>query len=203
MGCAGSRGACVDGRGKCEGRQNPAFPTCAAKTPAPEPEVEPGLLRVAELRCLESLDSEEVRKQFFRSPLGTELGKAIVKDNTWDFEANWNDDVLKQVPGLLQLIVAVARERRSLKVLRYLEGINDSCDGLLPSPTTSASGSDIRSLTEPEGTRPVSAGRQRVGSKKVRKRRWSKRQLVQQASIDHERVTGAECGRSGGGGHRV
>jgi hypothetical protein len=181
MGCVSSRGSCADGRGKYEAGQRLAFAACAAKTLAPEPEVEPKLLGAAAMRSFASLDREDARKQFFRSPLGAELGKAIVNDNTWDFEAHWND-LLRQVPGLLQLIIAVARERCSLKVLRYLEGIDDGCDGL-PSPTTPASG--ISSLTGPEVTCSMSAGRYRAGSTKTRKRRWSKRQLVQQASVDH------------------
>jgi hypothetical protein len=151
--------------------------------PEPEPEPEPWLLGGVELHALASLDDEQARKQFFRSPLGRELGKAIVHDNTWDFESTWNSNALRQVPGVAQLVAAVAREHRSWKVLRYLEGVGDSCDALPPSPTPSATGSDISSLTEPESTRPLSAGCRRRASTKERKRRWSKRQLAQQASV--------------------
>eukprot|EP01043_Picozoa_sp_COSAG02_P045818 COSAG02_NODE_4227_length_5610_cov_4.036654_6_plen_206_part_00 len=181
MGCASSRKSCADGRGKHEDRQRSVLPACAARTLASEP-VEPALLGAAAMRSLASLDREEARKQFFRSSLGAELGKAIVNDNTWDFEASWNAYGLRQVPGLLQLIIAVARERCSLKVLRYLEGIDDGCGGSV-SPTLSASGRDTSSLTEPEVMRSVD--RYRAGSTRTRKRRWSKRQLVQQAGVGH------------------
>ena len=185
MGCSSSRGGCVDG-GKCAHRQQRSTPqACVAMMPPPEPEPEPEpwSLGGVELHALASLDDEQARKQFFRSPLGRELGKAIVDDNTWDFESTWNSNALRQVPGVAQLVAAVAREHRSWKVLRYLEGVGDSCDALPPSPTPSATGSDISSLTEPESTRPLSAGCRRRASTKERKRRWSKRQLAQQASV--------------------
>merc|ERR1711916_313966 len=105
---------------------------------------------------------------------GGAIGDAIVNDSTWDFESKLNGHTLMQVPGLLQIIVAVAQEHHSMKVLRYLQGICDRCDTLPPpSPTASACGSDISSPTEPDVTLPISA-RRRVGSAKARKRRWSR-----------------------------
>lgn len=164
------------------------FHACAARAPQLEPKREPRILGVADLHNLPSLDKEGARKQFFRTPLGAEIGEAIVHDNVWELEAKWNGHELAQVAGLSLMFTAVAREHRALKVLRYLDGIDGSCGTLPPSPTVSASGSDISSLTEPEVTRPVSAGRRRVGSARARKRRWSKRQLAQQASIQDKNV---------------
>ena len=188
MGCSSSssRFSCVDG-GKCAHRQQrPTLQACVAMTRPPElqPEPELRLLGSVDLHALASLDGDQARKQFFRSPLGRELGKAIVDDNTWNFESNWNSTALCQVPAVVHLVVAVAREHRSWAVLRYLEGVRDSYDALPPSPTPSATGSDISSLTEPESTRPLSAGYRRRAATRERKRRWSKRQLAQQVAVE-------------------
>lgn len=160
-------------------QQQTHYQLCAAR-PALEPE--PELLGDAELRSLAAVDDEEGRTQFFRTPLGAELGAAIVADDPWAVEAKVNAHALARVPGLLQVLCEVARERYAGKVLRYIEGVG----GSPPSPSPSASDtSDISSLADPEttGSRPGSAG-WRTGSARERKRRWSKRQLEHRASLE-------------------